>query len=115
VAIVDHGQIIAHGSPAELIAQLGGENIVDFTLAQPAPPLNEVELAQLPAVRSARVEGETYSLAVTQPHVALPAILALLQGRGLVLSRLTTRHATLEDVFVARTGRHLEEQTNGKP
>jgi ABC-2 type transport system ATP-binding protein len=115
VAIVDRGQIIALGSPAELIAQLGGENIVDFTLAPPAPPLSEGELAQLPAVRSARIEGDTYSLAVTQPHVALPAILALLQGRGLVLSHLTTRHATLEDVFVARTGRHLEEQTNGKP
>ncbi|HZN34524.1 MAG TPA: ABC transporter ATP-binding protein, partial [Pirellulaceae bacterium] len=88
VAIVDHGQTIALGSPAQLIAQLGGENIVDFALAGGSPPLSEAELAQLPAVRTARCQGETYSLAVTQPHVALPALLGLLQSRGLALAHL---------------------------
>ncbi|HZN34896.1 MAG TPA: hypothetical protein VFB80_13800, partial [Pirellulaceae bacterium] len=63
----------------------------------------------------ARSQDESYSLAVTQPHVALPALLALLQSRGLALAHLTTRHATLEDVFVSLTGRHLEEQPNGQP
>ena len=115
VAIVDHGQVIALGSPAQLIAQLGGENIVDFSLTDTSPPLSEAELAKLPAVRTARSQDESYSLAVTQPHVALPALLALLQSRGLALAHLTTRHATLEDVFVSLTGRHLEEQPNGQP
>jgi len=115
VAIVDHGQIIALDSPAKLIAQLGGENIIDFALTDVAPPLSEGDLSRLPDVRSARAEGEKYSLAVTQPHVALPALLGFLQSRGLALAHLTTRHATLEDVFVSLTGRHLEEQTNGKP
>jgi ABC-2 type transport system ATP-binding protein len=115
VAIVDHGQVIALGSPAQLIAQLGGENIVDFALEAAAPALDEAELSRLPAVRSARAAAEGYSLAVTQPHVALPALLAFLQSRGLALAHLTTRHATLEDVFVSLTGRHLEEQANGKP
>jgi ABC-2 type transport system ATP-binding protein len=115
VAIVDHGQTIAKGSPAQLIAQLGGDHIIDFTLAQPAPPLSEAELTQLPTVRTARTEDGKFSLAVTQPHVTLPALLALLQSRGAALAQLTTRHATLEDVFVALTGRHLEEEANGKP
>src|SRR4029077_18980769 len=107
IAIVDHGKVIAQGTPAQLIAQLGGENIVDFTLAADSSSLNEPELAALPSVRSARREADVYSLAVEHPHVALPAILALLQSRGLALANLTTRHATLEDVFVSLTGRHL--------
>jgi ABC-2 type transport system ATP-binding protein len=115
VAIVDHGQIIALDSPARLIAQLGGENIIDFALAAASPTLSDAELSRLADVRSARAEGEKYSLAVTQPHIALPALLAFLQSRGLALAHLTTRHATLEDVFVSLTGRHLEEQANGKP
>jgi ABC-2 type transport system ATP-binding protein len=113
VAVVDRGQVIALGSPAQLIAQLGGENILDFQLTATAPQLTEHELAQLPTVRSARQTGESYSLAVEQPHVALPAVLALLQTKRLALASLTTRHATLEDVFVSLTGRHLQEASNG--
>jgi ABC-2 type transport system ATP-binding protein len=114
VAIVDHGQVIALGTPAELIAQLGGENIVDFSLASSAA-VTEDELSRLPSVRSARREGENYSLAIEQPHIALPALLNLLQSQGQALASLTTRHATLEDVFVSLTGRHLREGNNGRP
>src|SRR5688572_22532299 len=114
VAVVDHGKAIALGTPRELIAQLGGENIVDFALLDGAPALDEADLADLPSVRSARREASAYSLAVERPHVALPAILALLQSRGLALANLTTRHATLEDVFVSLTGRHLREGDNGQ-
>jgi ABC-2 type transport system ATP-binding protein len=113
VAIVDHGKVIALGTPAELIRQLGGENIVDFHLAEGSPPADEPELGRLASVRSARRDGEAYSLAVDQPHLALPALLGHLQSRGLTLANLTTRHATLEDVFVSLTGRHLREDNNG--
>jgi ABC-2 type transport system ATP-binding protein len=114
VAIVDHGRVIALGTPPELIHQLGGENIVDFQLAAGSPPLDEANLAKLPSVRSARRDTESYRLAVEQPHVALPAVLSFLQTSGLPLARLTTRHATLEDVFVSLTGRHLREGENGQ-
>ena len=115
VAIVDAGRVIALGTPAELIAQLGGENVVDFSLLSEPEQLDEAQLAALPTVRTVRRDAGGYSLAVEQPHVALPAILALLQARGLALASLTTRHATLEDVFVALTGRHLQEGPNGSP
>jgi ABC-2 type transport system ATP-binding protein len=113
VAIVDQGRVIALGTPSELIHQLGGENIVDFSLAADSPGIDDAELATLPSVQSARRTANTYSLAVEQPHIALPALLALLQSRGLALASLTTRHATLEDVFVSLTGRHLREGDNG--
>lgn len=113
VAIVDHGKVIALGTPAELIRQLGGENIVDFHLAEGMPAAEEAELSTLSSVQSARRDGDAYSLAVDQPHLALPALLGHLQSRGLTLANLTTRHATLEDVFVSLTGRHLREDSNG--
>jgi ABC-2 type transport system ATP-binding protein len=113
VAIVDHGKVIALGTPAALIRQLGGENIVDFHLAEGMPAADEAELGRLESVQTARRDGEAYSLAVDQPHLALPALLDHLQSRGLVLANLTTRHATLEDVFVSLTGRHLREDNHG--
>lgn len=109
VGIVDHGKVIALGTPAKLIAQLGGEHIIDFSLSEGSVPLPDAELTRLPSVQSLRHSAGTTSLAVEQPHVALPALLALQQASGATLAHLTTRHATLEDVFVALTGRNLEE------
>jgi ABC-2 type transport system ATP-binding protein len=60
-------------------------------------------------VRAVRREADHYALSVTEPHVALPALLARLQESGQQLASLTTRHAGLEDVFVTLTGRHLRE------
>jgi ABC-2 type transport system ATP-binding protein len=109
VAIVDHGRVIALGSPAELIAQLGGEHVVEFSLEdeRAAPPPHS--FTELPAVRSLRQEADHFCLSVTEPHVALPALLTRLHDSGLRLASLSTRHASLEDVFVTLTGRHLRD------
>jgi ABC-2 type transport system ATP-binding protein len=112
VAVIDHGRVIALGTPAELIAQLGGEHLVEFALTEGAE-LVEAELATLPGVVSARREDEGYHLAVSAPHVAIPALLGSLRDRRLDLARLTTRHASLEDVFVTLTGRHLRDDGEG--
>jgi ABC-2 type transport system ATP-binding protein len=110
VAVVDQGRVIAEGTPRELIARLGGENVIEFTLVDGSLAADEAELGRLPAVRSVTKEAAAYHLAVEQPHVALPALLAHLQASGRALANLTTRHATLEDVFVSLTGRHLQEE-----
>ena len=108
VAIIDHGSIIALGSPAELIVGLGGEHIVEFALADGGiAPDNE--LAVLPAVREVRTDGNGIAITVTEPHIAIPALLQYLQARKMNLARLSTRNATLEDVFVDMTGRHLRD------
>jgi ABC-2 type transport system ATP-binding protein len=109
VAIVDHGRIIAQGSPAELIRSLGGDHVVEFALEDPAGSSPDDFLA-LPSVRSARAEADAILLTVSEPHHAIPALLAAVAQRGGVLSRLTTRHASLEDVFVSLTGRHLRDE-----
>ena len=112
VAIVDHGQVIALGSPRELIVSLGGEPIIEFTLNDGLgrPHLNPASLDQLPSVRSVRSEDGQIQLSVIEPHVALPALLNRLQQDGQELASLTTRHASLEDVFVSLTGRHLRDE-----
>jgi ABC-2 type transport system ATP-binding protein len=108
VAVVDHGKIIALGSPAELIARLGGEHLIEFSTT-PEGGLDEEVLKALPAVVSVRREEDRFCLAVTAPHITIPALLQLLQARQLTLAALTTRHASLEDVFVTLTGRHLRD------
>ena len=74
-------------------------------------PIPSSSLMDLPAVRSVRMEDGVYSLAVTEPHIALPALLDRLRQTNRELSNLTTRHASLEDVFVTLTGRHLREDS----
>ncbi len=112
VAVVDHGKLIALGRPHELIAGLGGEHVVEFSMAEPTNMttiMGVTSFGDLPAVRSVHQEGKLTRLTVSEPHVALPALLGHLQSVGRELASLTTRHASLEDVFVSLTGRHLRE------
>lgn len=107
VAIVDHGQIIALGSPRELILKLGGEHIVEFAIVDAAPTAES--FASLASVQTVRTEGDGFALTVAEPHRTIPALLSKLTSENLELARLTTRQASLEDVFVALTGRHLRD------
>jgi len=110
VAVVDHGKVIALGTPAELIARVGGEHIIDLNLDPSTPVRPETdELAKLPTVQSVRTDGDRITLTAAEPHRALPALLDLVRERGVKIAGLTTRNATLEDVFVTLTGRHLRE------
>jgi ABC-2 type transport system ATP-binding protein len=118
VAIIDHGKIIAQGSPVELIARLGGDHIIEFALelSGAAAKQEADSFLGLDSVLAARIENDGYSLTVAQPHRAIPALLDELDQRQLPLIRLTTRHVSLEDVFVSLTGRHLrDDETKDGP
>ncbi len=110
VAIVDRGRIIALGPPKELIAQLGGDHVIEFSLdTSELPDGSPDQWRDLPAVTGCRHEAGAVHLSVTEPHVVLPALLERLESRNWQLSSLTTRHASLDDVFIMLTGRQLEE------
>jgi ABC-2 type transport system ATP-binding protein len=94
-----------------LIARLGGDHIVEFALEGNGQELNLDGLAKLDSVLAARVENEGFALTVGEPHRAIPALLDELEGLNRPLARLTTRHVSLEDVFVSLTGRHLRDDT----
>jgi ABC-2 type transport system ATP-binding protein len=112
VAIMDHGKVIALGTPRELIASLGAEHVVEFALADGGADVLDALVTELGAtsgVTATRRSGDGISLTVIELHRTLPALLAVLQRRGMELSSLTTHHATLDDVFVALTGRQLRD------
>jgi ABC-2 type transport system ATP-binding protein len=110
IAIVDHGKRIALGTPAELIDRIGGAHLVELTTDPPLPP---EALADVRGVRTARAVGEgptsSLALSIDEPHVALPALLARLAERRAQPTRLVSRTATLDDVFLTLTGRSLRE------
>jgi ABC-2 type transport system ATP-binding protein len=108
VMIVDHGKCIAAGSPRELVRSLATENLVEVTLASGETVPEELLLA-LPAVKRVRTVGARTELHVSSTHLAVPALLDALRERGVTLEDLHTRRATLEDVFVHHTGRHLRD------
>jgi ABC-2 type transport system ATP-binding protein len=106
VAIMDHGKVIALGTPRELVASIGVDHVVEFSTGG---RLDQAALERIEGVRSARCDNGTCQLQVTELHLAVPALLAELERQGVPLTELRTHSATLEDVFVALTGRHLRE------
>jgi ABC-2 type transport system ATP-binding protein len=105
---VDRGKVIALDTPRALISTLGAEHVVEFSVAD-GVALDASTLARLPGVGEVRLENGAWSLATSEVHLAVPALLSYLAGAGASLSDLTTHSATLEDVFVALTGRHLRD------
>ncbi len=117
LAIVDHGVIIAQGTPADLIDRLGGHHVVEFQVSAngnsdgnaSGDSADDADWRALPGVESVRRENSTVCLSVHEPHLTIPALLASVEGKGQRLEHLSTRQASLEDVFVRLTGRHLRE------
>ena len=110
LAIIDHGKIIAAGTPAELIAGLSGHHVVEFSISGGNGGGGDDVWMRLPGVQSVRNDDGLFSLQVDEPHHTIPALLAAVQQKGAQLAHLTTRQASLEDVFVKLTGRHLREE-----
>ena len=106
VAIMDHGKVIALGTPAELIESLGADQVIEFSVTN---TLADEALTNLPAVNNLHKRGEIYALTVSEIGVALPALFAELKRQQAELVTLTTHQATLEDVFVNLTGRMLRD------
>jgi ABC-2 type transport system ATP-binding protein len=107
VAIMDHGKIIALGTPLELIESLGADQIIEFRVTK---EIADERLTSLPAVSHLHKRDDDYSLTVTEMGVALPALLEEIKRQQSELVSLTTHQATLEDVFVSLTGRMLREE-----
>ena len=106
VAIVDHGKVIALGTPEALIAELHATSVVEFATE---PRLGEPTVAALPGVAEVHADGEGWALGVRSLAETVPALLAAADAAGARLLTLATHRATLEDLFVARTGRRLRD------
>jgi ABC-2 type transport system ATP-binding protein len=110
VAIVDHGKVIALGSPRQLVASLGAQHVVEFSLGGDSPAeIPEEELLRLDGALSVRRREASYLVESAHAHLTVPALLSMLSTRGVPLAELSTHSATLEDVFVHLTGRQLRD------
>ena len=117
VAVIDKGRVIAVGSPAQLISRIGGEHVIQFAVRSrngDAPPLPQL-FADLPTVRAAHADADGFQLNVSATHELLPALMIRLGHHDLELTRLTTRHVSLEDVFLSLTGRRLTAEELADP
>ena len=106
IAIVDHGHLIALGTPQELIAKLETRNIIEFSSE---PPLAEEILRKLPGCQGCTPHGNAYQLRVDSLAESVPQLLAAVEKAGAKLVTLSTHAATLEDLFVSLTGRELRD------
>jgi ABC-2 type transport system ATP-binding protein len=105
---MDHGLVIALGTPRELIASIGVEHVIEFSADHHAIETGAMRL--LDGVRDVRTENGNVLLHVSELHRAVPALLDELRRREIPLTELRTHSATLEDVFVTLTGRHLRDE-----
>ena len=110
VAIVDHGKVIGLGSPAQLVASIGIDHLVEFTAGDHASTLDVAALQRLDGVRTARATNGSVTIQAIELHRVLPALLEELRQQSIPISELRTHSATLEDVFMSLTGRHLRDE-----
>jgi ABC-2 type transport system ATP-binding protein len=107
--ILDHGRIIAQGTPGSIIGSLHVDSIVRFVLG--GDSIDPEEFIALSGVASARrLEDGAISLSVRELHTAVPALLEWVRMQHRELTDLHTHRPTLEDVFVALTGRNLRDE-----
>jgi ABC-2 type transport system ATP-binding protein len=109
VAIMDAGRIIALDTPAKLIASLGASQVLELELAR-TDEAEEQALAALSEVVAVRKRGKSFALTTRSLGVTLPHVLRVCEERGNAIHWLTTHVATLEDVFVALTGKALRDE-----
>ena len=106
IAIVDHGRLIALGTPQELIAKLEAPNIIEFSSD---PPLPEPLILALTGCHGCTVHDGVYQIRVDSLAESVPQLLAAVEKSGSKLVTLSTHAATLEDLFVSLTGRELRD------
>jgi ABC-2 type transport system ATP-binding protein len=106
VGIIDHGRIVAEGTPAALKAEIGRPSVHATPLAEGDAPQVEAVLTRF----GEPVAGATRDIAVRlrDGTVGLADVVRALDAEGLVVANLELQQPTLDDVFLAKTGRSLE-------
>jgi ABC-2 type transport system ATP-binding protein len=107
IAIMDHGRIIARGSPAELVDGLGRVQFVEF---ETRDPVDAARLEGIDGVQAVTRRDSKYRLCLGRDLELLSAVLLELGRQRVVPLGLSTHQATLDDVFLQLTGRGLEAQ-----
>ncbi len=115
LAIMDYGQIVAQGTARELKQQTLGDSItLGFKNDGLALDQARALVRQQPYVREVAASGDALKLYVREGAATLPELLRLLDGVRLAVSSVTLAEPSLDDVFLARTGRSLRDASGAK-
>ncbi len=107
IVVVDHGKVIAKGTPDELKASTGAQRLT-VRGTQAADLEKVVRLVGEIAGVTPDVSGQVVSVPVTDP-AALPGAVRRLEEAGIVIGELSLRSSSLDEVFLSLTGRPAEE------
>jgi ABC-2 type transport system ATP-binding protein len=111
VGIIDHGVIVAEGTPAELKRSVGSDVIVARVDGAAAAARSAV--AAVPGVHGVEAHGHELVIAADDGTAAISPVAVALAGCGVRVRDLTLRTPTLDDVFLELTGTHIERK-NGQ-
>ncbi|HEV2242746.1 MAG TPA: ATP-binding cassette domain-containing protein [Streptosporangiaceae bacterium] len=113
VLVIDHGKIVAEGSPDALKRRISGD-LVTLSVTSDPGTVKGV-LVGCPGVRGATVDGRALRLTVEHGEEALPGLLRALDGAGIALESIQLARPTLDDVFLTLTGRSLRDDSPDSP
>jgi ABC-2 type transport system ATP-binding protein len=109
LAIIDHGKLLALGTPGELKASMGADTVVTVSAAGDLDALGSALLRGVPgAAKVDRSDGHV-RLAVRGSNGVLPSVFAAADREGFTLTDLSVSEPTLETVFIDLTGKELRE------
>lgn len=107
ISIIDHGKIVAEGTPEKLKQEVAGDIV---TINVTGDPNRAIDLLKdQPFVREANIEDGLVRLYVDHGESAMPTVLRLLDSAGLQLTTIGLHRPSLDDVFLRKTGRSLRE------
>jgi ABC-2 type transport system ATP-binding protein len=110
ILVIDHGEIVAAGTPAELKREVSGDRIA-LQLHDPARLTSAGAVLEREAgVTVMRADGDLLDFSLPDASAALPGVMASLASAGVTLAGIEVRRPTLDDVFLSLTGRELRDQ-----
>jgi ABC-2 type transport system ATP-binding protein len=111
VGIIDSGRIVAEGTPESLKAEIGNPHI-QLQLAEGSVTEAEAKLAEIGRLLPPK-DGKKVLVEVENGAADIPRVVRLLDEAGIAVEALELVRPTLDDVFVAKTGYHLEDESEG--
>ncbi len=111
IAIIDHGKILKMGTPKELKDSLGGD-VIEIAVKEDSEDLSSI-LSKVSLVKEVKKEDHTYRIMAELGEEAAPEIIEAVRDKGLHISRISVTKPTLDEVYLAITGRRIrDEQAN---
>lgn len=108
IAIVDHGKVIALGTPKELKTSIPGGYLLRLRFARPAPGI-AARLQGLPGVTEVKVQGDSADVYADRGGPLVPIVVAAASAEGVDLCDVHISEPSLENLFLHHTGRSLRQ------